>query len=185
MNPKQKRFADEYLIDLNATAAYKRAGYKGKGNVAEVNASRMLSNAKVAHYVKLALDKVTGITGITVERTLQELGRLAYSDPRKFYDSQGNLKPIHELDDDCAACVASIEIDEIKADGNVIGYTKKLKHWDKNSALEKAMKYLKMVGNDTPAPVTNNTLVIMDDNNRLEVARRLAFVLARGAKMVK
>jgi len=33
--------------------------------------------------------------------------------------------------------------------------------------------------------VTNNTLVIMDDNNRLEIARRLAFVLARGAKLAK
>ncbi len=38
----------EYLIDLNATATYKRAGYTAKGNAAEVNASRLLRKAKVA-----------------------------------------------------------------------------------------------------------------------------------------
>jgi len=47
LTAKQRRFADEYLIDLNATAAYKRAGYAGDGHGAEVNASRLLSNAEV------------------------------------------------------------------------------------------------------------------------------------------
>ena len=30
LNDKQKRFVDEYLVDLNATAAAKRAGYSEK-----------------------------------------------------------------------------------------------------------------------------------------------------------
>jgi phage terminase small subunit len=42
LSPKQKRFVDEYLIDTNATAAYKRAGYKCQGRAAENAASRML-----------------------------------------------------------------------------------------------------------------------------------------------
>ncbi len=57
LTPKQQRFVAEYLIDLNATAAYKRAGYKGTGNSAEVTASQLLSNPKVAKVVKTALDK--------------------------------------------------------------------------------------------------------------------------------
>lgn len=48
---------------------------------------------------------------------------------------------MHELDDDTAATIAGVEVDEIKADGAVIGHTVKVKTWDKNSALEKAMKY--------------------------------------------
>ena len=59
LSRKQERFVEEYLIDLNATAAYKRAGYVGEGNTAEVNASRMLSNAKIASAVKEAKDART------------------------------------------------------------------------------------------------------------------------------
>ena len=43
LTPKQRRFAEEYCIDLNATAAYLRAGYTARGNSAEAAASRLLS----------------------------------------------------------------------------------------------------------------------------------------------
>ena len=52
LSPMQERFVQEYLVDCNATAAYKRAGYKGQGNVAEVNAHRLLRQAKVAQPCK-------------------------------------------------------------------------------------------------------------------------------------
>lgn len=54
LNPKQQRFVEEYLIDLNATAAYRRAGYVATGNSAEVNAARLLRNAQVAAAVAAA-----------------------------------------------------------------------------------------------------------------------------------
>jgi phage terminase small subunit len=63
-----------------------------------------------------------------------EVARIAYSDPRKFYNADGSLKSILELDDDCAATIASVS-------GTVVGMTRKLKQWDKNAALEKAMKF--------------------------------------------
>lgn len=52
MNEQQKKFADYYIQTGNATESYKRAGYKAKGNVAEVNASRLLRNAKVQEYIQ-------------------------------------------------------------------------------------------------------------------------------------
>ncbi len=42
LNDSQVKFVNEYLIDLNRAAAYKRVGYKGEGNTAYVNATRML-----------------------------------------------------------------------------------------------------------------------------------------------
>lgn len=51
LTPKQQRFADYYIETGNATEAYKRAGYIGKGNVAEASASRLLSNVKVREYI--------------------------------------------------------------------------------------------------------------------------------------
>ncbi len=56
LNDMQVRFVEEYLIDLNRTAAYRRAGYKGEGNTAYVNASRLLRNAKVSQAIRDALD---------------------------------------------------------------------------------------------------------------------------------
>ncbi|MFP5111378.1 terminase small subunit [Bacillaceae bacterium C204] len=52
LNIKQKRFADYYIETGNATTSYLRAGYEAEGNAAEVNASRLLRNAKVLKYIK-------------------------------------------------------------------------------------------------------------------------------------
>ncbi len=73
LTPKQERFVQEYLIDLNATAAYKRAGYEAKGNSAEVNASRLLSNAKVASAVQSAMDKRADDLGIDARYVLSTI----------------------------------------------------------------------------------------------------------------
>lgn len=70
LTAKQERFVAEYLIDLNATAAYKRAGYKGQGNTAEVTASQLLSNPKVAEAVKAAMDKRSDDLGIDARYVL-------------------------------------------------------------------------------------------------------------------
>ncbi|MEA5134641.1 MAG: terminase small subunit [Candidatus Fimivivens sp.] len=52
LTPAQQRFADEYLIDLNATRAYK-AAYPSvkKDNVASAAATRLLGNVKVKEYI--------------------------------------------------------------------------------------------------------------------------------------
>lgn len=59
MTKKQKIFADEYLIDLNATRAY-RAVYKNIKNdgVARRNGSRLLTNADIKKYIDERLDEI-------------------------------------------------------------------------------------------------------------------------------
>lgn len=59
MTKKQKIFADEYLIDLNATRAYKVA-YPSvkKDEVARANASRLLTNANVKKYISEQMEKI-------------------------------------------------------------------------------------------------------------------------------
>lgn len=49
---RQQKFCDYYIQCANATEAYKRAGYRGQGNTAEAAAARMLSNVKVADYIR-------------------------------------------------------------------------------------------------------------------------------------
>lgn len=50
LTPKQQRFVDEYLIDLNATQAAIRAGYTPTN--ADVTGPRMLVNVRIAEAVK-------------------------------------------------------------------------------------------------------------------------------------
>lgn len=59
MTDKQKRFCDEYLIDCNATRAYKVA-YPNvkKDEVASVNGSKLLRNTKVKTYINEQLQKI-------------------------------------------------------------------------------------------------------------------------------
>lgn len=52
LNIKQKKFADYFVQTGNATESYHRAGYKAEGNSAEVNASRLLRNAKVIDFIE-------------------------------------------------------------------------------------------------------------------------------------
>ena len=72
LSDKQQAFVREYLIDLNATAAYKRAGYKGTGHTAEANAQRMLRNAEVKAAIDAAIAERNKRTEITVDLVVQE-----------------------------------------------------------------------------------------------------------------
>lgn len=59
MTEKQKIFADEYIISLNATEAYKKA-YPSikKDSVARANGSRLLANANVKAYIDTRLEEL-------------------------------------------------------------------------------------------------------------------------------
>ncbi len=144
LTEKQKRFADEYLIDLNASAAYKRAGYAGKGNTAAVEGHKQLRNPNVAKYIALKQLKLQEKTEITQERVLAEFAKIAFLDPRKFYDETGNLIPIHMLDDDTAAALGGMDVTASKSADGDIDYTKKIKIIDKKGALDSIARHLGM-----------------------------------------
>lgn len=67
LNPKQLKFIEEYLRTGNATQAYINAGYKGRGRVAENNASRLLGNAGVRAAIDAARDKAAEKRELTAE----------------------------------------------------------------------------------------------------------------------
>ena len=145
---KQHRFVNEYCADLNATAAYKRAGYSARGNAAEACASRLLSKAKVQQAIHEKEKTVARRCEITAENTLREASALAFSDIRKLFNTDGSPKSIHELDDATAAAIKSIEVGQMMSEGKVIGHMCKIKLWDKNSAQERLFKHLRLFDKD-------------------------------------
>jgi phage terminase small subunit len=139
---RRGRFAQEYVKDLNVTAAAIRAGYSPK--TAASQGSRLLKDAKVRVDVDARLAKVATRNEITVERTLKEIARIAYGDVRKLYNADGSLKKIGDLDEDAAAQIAGVEVDTTKVAEEVTISTAKLKRWDKVKALDQCMAYLGM-----------------------------------------
>src|SRR6516164_9458787 len=79
LTPKQSRFVEEYLVDLNGRRAVIRAGYSPNPKTTEVQASRLLSDAKVAGAVKEAMQARSRRTDVTADRVVGELAELAFS----------------------------------------------------------------------------------------------------------
>lgn len=71
LNPKQARFVDEYLIDLNGTQAAIRAGYSAK--TAEQQATRLLRNAQISAAVDAGKAERSEKVGVTAKYVLENL----------------------------------------------------------------------------------------------------------------
>lgn len=78
LTEKQKRFCEEYLIDLNATQAAIRAGYSSK--TASRIAIELLNKTHVSKYLAELMRKRSESTKITSEQVVKELEKIAFSD---------------------------------------------------------------------------------------------------------
>lgn len=94
LTAKQQRFVAEYPIDLNATQAAIRAGYSEK--TAAEQASRLLTNVKVAEAIQAAMKARSERTQIDADWVLKRLARDATADLADLYTENGTLKPVHE-----------------------------------------------------------------------------------------
>lgn len=91
MTEKQKIFADEYLIDLNATRAY-RVAYPNvkKDDTAAVNGSKLLRNTKVAKYIQERMQERQQRTEVTQDRVVQELAAIAFAKATDYVTVKSN-----------------------------------------------------------------------------------------------
>lgn len=85
LTDKQKLFVDEYLIDLNATRAYKTV-YKSckKDETAAAASARLLRNVKVATYIQERMRDREKRTEITQDKVLNELANIAFANGTDF-----------------------------------------------------------------------------------------------------
>ncbi len=82
LTPRQERFVDEYLLDLNGKQAAIRAGYSEK--TAEVQASRLLSNVKVQAQIQKRRQERVERTEITQDMVLYELATIAFANAADY-----------------------------------------------------------------------------------------------------
>lgn len=154
MTRNQKVFCDEYLIDLNATRAYKVA-YKNvtKNETAAVNGSRLLRNAKVKAYIDKKMKEREERTEITQDKVLKELAKIGFADLRDYLEYKTaktvveyedgepiiDYRPIIDLIDSEEVDMSAIQEVSVSDKG-----TFKFKLYDKQKALELMGRHLGM-----------------------------------------
>lgn len=191
LTDKQRRFAEEYPIDFNATQAAIRAGYSKKtaGKIGYENLQKPEIQAAIAERVALLTKK----TDTTQERILQEYARIGFADIRRavkwrselltevcdpdtgepagIYQNSVALVNSDELDDDTALAISEVKMD---SRGGL-----SIKLHDKKAALDAMAKYHGMFdgkkGVDDPEEDP-------DAANLRAVGRKLAFVLQGAAE---
>jgi phage terminase small subunit len=135
---KQRRFVDEYLLDMNATAAARRAGYGARS--AAQNGHGFLRRRNVAAAIEARLAERRARLQITAERVIAELARLAFADIGRIMDwSSGDLalKPPGEISPDDRAAIREIAV--VK---HPDGFATRVILHDKERALEALCRYL-------------------------------------------
>ena len=140
MTKKQKRFVEEYLIDLNATQAAIRAGYS-PDSARDIGCENLTKpNIKAA--MDRAMAERSRRTGINQDRVIQEIAKLAFLNPVDVIDmDEATVRGEAHRDD--TACIASVKVKNIPTDDGAIT-EREVKTYDKLKALELLGKHLGM-----------------------------------------
>jgi phage terminase small subunit len=88
LTPKQRRFVDEYLVDLNATQAAIRAGYSEKTarQIADQNLSKLYIKSAIESRMKDREQRIE----ITQDKVLKDLEAIKQHAMQISHDAQGN-----------------------------------------------------------------------------------------------
>lgn len=137
---QQEDFCRQFILDLNATQAAIRAGYSKR--TATPSASRLLTSVNVQERIRELQAARSLETKVTAERVLLELARMGFSNMKNFINPfDDEVKNIHDLDDNHSACISEINDTVTSIDG-VTTRKRKIKLYDKTSALEKIARHI-------------------------------------------
>lgn len=160
MTEKQKIFADEYLIDLNATRAYRKA-YPNckKDSSADAAARKLLGNTRIQKYISERMKERQKRTEVTQDRVIQELAAIAFAKVTDYAAVKGGSVEIRDTD--------ALTDEQIRAISGIkegkFGIELKLN--DKEKALELLGRHLGMWNDklDIKTPAIDESIKEMED----------------------
>lgn len=158
MTKKQKLFVEEYLIDLNATQAAIRAGYSVAS--AKEIACENLTKPNIQEAIAKAMAERSKRTGISQDRVVQELAKLAFVNISDVVDLDTCTVKSTATEEDLA-CIQSIKIKPTE-----FGYEREIKFYDKKGSLESLGRHLGMY--DNKLNVNLNVPVVFSGEEELE-----------------
>ncbi|MDB2135553.1 terminase small subunit [Enterocloster clostridioformis] len=137
MTKKQKRFCEEYLIDLNATQAAIRAGYSP--DTAKAIGCENLTKPDIRAHIDLVMAERSRRTGVNADRVIQELAKIAFVNATDVIDPKTATVKENALPEDTAA-IQSVKVKTFGEDG----LEREIKMADKLRALEMLGRHLGM-----------------------------------------
>jgi phage terminase small subunit len=161
--PKQQRFCEEYIKHLNSAEAARAAGSPERS--AGQRGYELLGKPEVQAEIQRLMKERGDRVRFDQDRILREIRYIALSDLRKLFREDGTMKHPHQWPKYVARAVASFEVvEEFEGSGRDrvhVGYTKKVKFWDKTKAIELGGRHLGMFSQDDDAkkkPTDTSTL---------------------------
>lgn len=139
MTDKQRKFCEEYMIDLNATQAAIRAGYSPK--TAQQTSHENLLKPVIQNYIAQLQAEQSRRTGVSADRVVRELARIAFANASDLIDPETASVKLDASRDDLAA-VQSIKVKTFGEDG----LEHEVKLADKIKALDLLGRHLGMFG---------------------------------------
>ncbi len=106
---QQRRFGDEYIVDLNATQAAIRAGYSPK--TAYSQGQRLLKNVEVQAYITKREKARAQRTEVTADNVILRLAQIAFTDISafaKWTDGKVTLVPLEEIPKEALAAIQEV-----------------------------------------------------------------------------
>lgn len=146
LTPKQERFVEEYLVDLNATQACIRAGYSKK--TAGAIGTENLSKPLIQQAISEKRSELSERTAVTAEKVVAALATVAFANIGDYFSVDSNGSPCLNFEDLTPEQTAAIS--EVTVEQFVVGKGEdarpaikvKFKLHDKLRGLEQLGKYL-------------------------------------------
>lgn len=159
---RQRRFVDEYLVDLNATQAALRAGYGAKK--AWLMGHNNLKHPIVGPLIEEAMRARSVATGITAEVVLRELLYMARLDPLAIFNEDGTMRPIAQIPEEARRAIAAFDASQVDGgDENApLVITRKIRFHDKTRALELLGKHLRLWADRLETTGPNGAPIIVE-----------------------
>lgn len=188
LTPIEESFCQYFAIEgLNGIESYRRASNAREG-ISVAKEAKLIRRrpAVVARIAELRRRQATQLI-LSRAEVLNGLARIASFDPRNLYDEDGEMIPLHELDDVTVASITGIKAQRLNTPTEddptkTTLLTVEVKLADKKAALDSLAKAMGMF--DTKVEVTgkDGKDLIPQEISQIDLARRVAFLLTSGIK---
>jgi phage terminase small subunit len=140
LSGKEERFCQEYIIDLNATQAAKRAGYSER-SASEIGYEN-LRKPQIIDFISQLKEARSKRTEVTADKVLKELAKLGFSNIQDYIEDDHTIKNLKEIGRKKSAAISSIKKTTRKIGAELLDETIEFKLYDKKGALELIGKHI-------------------------------------------
>lgn len=159
----EARFIEEYLIDLNATRAYKVCHPDCTYATCRTEGGRLLARPDIKAEVIASQAARRKRTSVSADKVVRELGRIAFADVADLFDSEGNMLGVREIPLETRRAIQSLTVKQLtsgrgrnkRLNGTAVV---KIRFEPKSSALEKLCKHLGLIQEIPPLEALLSTI---------------------------